>query len=418
MKIFGMRIAGVVTACLLGLVWLIQPGRMMAQAAAPAGPTASVHGHVQDPLAVALAGGVVKLSTDRNRNTVNRNYEYQFPIDNNGDYKGAGIKPGTYLMTAFSNKGVDVDYQTTPLAAGEDKAVDFDMTRKAYIDAMGPAERDAMEQTKKLNADIMAKNAKIENLNAMLKQASADMQAGNFASAIKSMTDATAAKPDEAILWETLGDAQLGGAVAADTTAKAAKKTDASVPDMLATAVASFQKALTLNAAAAKPRPELPAAANNQLGGAYGRLAMASDSADKRTDALKNMAAAYDAAAKADPKGAAKYYLNESTMIYNASLKTGAVDGLADAADKAIVAEPTKADAYFFKAEGLAPQITQGPDGKTWIAPPGLVEACNKYLELAPAGVHAADMKGILAELNEQVQTNYKAPPATPAKKK
>ena len=39
-----------------------------------------------------------------------------------------------------------------------------------------------MEQTKKLNADIMAKNAKIENLNAMLKQASADMQAGNFAS--------------------------------------------------------------------------------------------------------------------------------------------------------------------------------------------------------------------------------------------
>jgi hypothetical protein len=38
------------------------------------------------------------------------------------------------------------------------------------------------------------------------------------------------------------------------------------------------------------------------------------------------------------------------------------------------------------------------------------------YLKLAPAGVHAADMKGILAGLQEQVQTNYKAPP--PPKKK
>jgi hypothetical protein len=39
------------------------------------------------------------------------------------------------------------------------------------------------------------------------------------------------------------------------------------------------------------------------------------------------------------------------------------------------------------------------------------VEACNKYLQLAPTGVHAADMKGLIAGLNEQVQTNYKAAP-------
>jgi hypothetical protein len=251
-------------------------------------------------------------------------------------------------------------------------------------------------------------------LNALMKQAGADMQSGDYASAIKAMTDATTAKPDEAILWETLGDAQLGDAVAADTKAKASHTTDATVPDKLTAAETSYQKALTLNAAAAKPRPELPAAANNQLGAVFGRLAMAYDAADKdkRSDAMKSMAAAYDAAAKADTKGAVKYYLNESVMLYNASLKTGAVDGLADAADKAIAADPTRADAYFFKAEGLAPLITMGPDGKTLVAPPGLAEACNKYLELAPAGVHAGDMKGILAGLQEQVQTNYKAPPA------
>jgi len=373
-----------------------------------------MHGHVQDPLGAALAGGVVKLSTDRGKNTVNRNFQYQFPIDNNGDYKGEGIKPGTYLMIAFNNKGVDVDYQTAALAAGDDKAVDFDMTRKAYLDAMGPAERDAMEQTKKANAEIMAKNTKIENLNASLKQAQADTAAGNYAAAIKAMTDATTAvaqaniaKSDEALLWDKLGDAQLGDAVAADNAAKAAKTVDPAVKDKLAAAVTSYQKAISLNSAADKPNAVTAAAANNQLGTALGRLGKTQDAA-----------AAYDAAAAADPQGAVKYYINESVTLYNVSVTTGKADGLVEAANKAIAADPTRADAYFFKAEGLAPLITMGSDGKTLVAPPGLVDACNMYLKLAPAGVHAGDMKGILAGLQEQVQTNYKAPATTPAKKK
>jgi hypothetical protein len=421
MKIFGMRIAGGLAACLLGFVALGQSGRLMAQAstAAPAAGaatgTASVHGHVQDPIGIPLAGGVVKLTTDRGKNTVNRKFEYTFPIDNNGDYKGTDIKPGTYLAVAFNKDNVDADYQTTPLAAGEDKAVDFDMTRKAYIDNMTPAERERMEETKKANAEAMAKNAKIENLNGMLKQARADMGAGNYASAVKSMTDATAAKPDEAILWETLGDAQLGDAGVADKAAKAAKATDASIPGKLLAAVTSYQKALSLNAAASKPNTELTSVANNQLGQALGRLSALEDVPEKRTQELKGMADAFDAAAKADPKGASKYYLNESVTLYNASLKSGKVDGLSEAADKAIAADPTKSDGYFFKSQALAPLISATPDGKGLIAPPGLVDACNKYLELAPNGIHAADLKGILAGLQVQITTTA---PTKPGKKK
>jgi tetratricopeptide (TPR) repeat protein len=234
-----------------------------------------------------------------------------------------------------------------------------------------------------------------------------DTAAGNYAAAIKGMQDATAAKPDESILWDVLGDAQLDDAVAADNAAKAAKTVDPTVKDKLAAAVASYQKALTLNAASDKPNAETTAAASNQLGSALGRLGKTQEAAD-----------AYDAAAKADPKNAVKYYINESVTLYNVSVTTGKADGLVEAADKAIAADPTRADAYFFKAEGLAPLITMGSDGKTLVAPPGLVDACNMYLKLAPAGVHAGDMKGILAGLQEQVQTNYKAPATTPAKKK
>jgi tetratricopeptide (TPR) repeat protein len=408
MKICEIKIAGVLTACLLGLVSLAQPGRLMAQpaapAAAPAAATAGIHGHVTSPLGQAITEGDVRLTTDRNPNSANRKFEYTFPLDASGNYKGAGIKPGNYVAAVFQNNG-PVDYMPAQLAAGDDKTVDFDMTRKEYIDKMDPAQREQYEEYKKANTEIMAKNAKIENLNALLKQARADTVAGNYAPAIKAMTDATAAKPDEAVLWDVLGDAQLGDAVAASNAAKAAKTTDASVPDKLQAAVTSYQKALTLNAALAKPSADTAAVVNNQLGQALGRLGKTQDAAD-----------AYEAAAKADPKSAGKYYYNEAVTLYNSSLTTGKVEGIAEAADKAIAADPTRAENYYLKTQGLAPLITQSADGKSFVAPPGLVEACNKYLELAPNGVHAADLKGLLAGLNEQIQTNYKAPPA-PKKK-
>lgn len=396
MKMFGMRIAGWLAACLVGMAAMAQPGQLPAQG------TASIHGHVVNPAGQPVTDGQVKLSTDRSPTTVNRKFDYAFPVDANGDYKGADIKPGNYLAVVLQGT-VTADYMAAPLAAGEDKTVDFDMTRKDYIDKMSPAEREALEDIKKKNAEAMAANAKIENLNAMLKQARADTAAGNFEPAIKAMTDATTAKPDEPILWETLADAQLGQADAAAKAAKAAKATDATLPEKYGVAIASFQKSISLNAAAAKPNVEIAGTANNQLGQALGKLAMSG-----QPDKLKDAAAAYDAAAKADPTKAGMYYFNEAATMYNVSVATGNVEGLADAADKAIAADPTKAMAYYIKSQALAPLITTTPDGK-YVAPPGFVDACNKYLELAPAGPYAADLKGLLASLGEQLKTSYKA---------
>ena len=407
MKISRLKIANALTVCVMGLIWVMQPGRSMAQAAPPPAPgtMASIHGHVNDPLGVTITSGEVRLTTDRS-SSINKKYEYTFPLDSSGNYKGSDIKPGNYVAAVFQNNN-PLDYMPAQLAAGDDKSVDFDMSRKEYIDKMSPAERDQMEQLKKQNAEIMAKNAKIENLNALLKQARTDTLAGRYDTAIKAMTDATAAKPDEPLLWDALADAQLGDAVTVDNAAKAAKTVDPTVKDKLNAAVTSYQKAIALNAALAKPNPDTAAVANNQLGQALGRLGKPQDAA-----------AAYNAAAAADPKGAGKYYFNEAVTLYNVSVATGKVDGLVEAADKAIAADPTKSEAYYLKTQGLAPLISLGPDGKTFVAPPGLVDACNMYLKLAPAGVHAADIKGLLAGLNEQVQTNYKAAPTTPAKKK
>jgi hypothetical protein len=387
MKIFGTRVSGAAVACLLGLA-LGQPARLMAQA------TGSMHGKVTNPIGTP-GTGEVRLTTDRTAGPMaNRKFDYTFPVDASGNYKGDGIKPGKYVAVQFQG-GVSADFVLDlAIEAGVDKTVDFDMTRKEYIDKMSPEERSKMEDVKKANAAAMAANSKIENLNGLLKQAREDIKAGNFAPAIKAMADATAAKPDEALLWDTLGDAQLGDAVAAEKAAKASHATDASVPDKYAAAIASYQKALSLNAAAAKPNADLSAAVNNQLGQALGRTGKPKESSD-----------AYEAAAAADKTKAGMYYFNEAATLFNA----GDGEGAAVAADKAIVADPTKADAYYIKGQALIQKATVDSKTNKITVPPGCVEAYQKYLELVPAGPRAEEVKGILTGIGEPIKSTYKA---------
>src|ERR1017187_7564531 len=344
MRVLGTRIAVSCPACLLGVVTFAQAGRLSAQTApAQAAPgSASIHGKVINPAGMPLSSGEVKLTTEKNPNLSNAKFEYTFPIDANGNYKGSGIKPGNYTAVVFQ-EGKHVDFMPTQIAAGADQQVDFDMTRKEYIDKMTPEDKAALEEYKKNAAAAMAANAKISNLNNLLKSARADTLAGNYDSAVKAMTDATTAKPDEAILWEALGDAQLGQASAAAKVAHDAKTTDATVPDKYAAAETSYENALTLNEAAAKPSTDVTGTANNQLGQAFGK-----------TGKIKEAAAAYDLAAKADPTKAATYYFNEAATLFNGS----DIDGAAAAADKAIAADPTKADAYYIKGQALVQKAT------------------------------------------------------------
>jgi hypothetical protein len=388
MRIFGKRVFGVAAACLLGLLALGSPARLLAQA------TGSIHGHVNDPLGMPVKGDV-RLTTDRSPGSAAaKKYDYTFPLDANGNFKGDGIKPGSYVAVAFQGP-VSADFiMSLPIAAGEDKEANFDMSRKEYVDKMSPEEKATLEELKKKNAAAMQANAKIENLNALLKQAREDTKAGKYSDAIKAMTDATAAKADEAILWDTLGDAQLGDAVAADKAAKASHATDASLPDKYNAAITSYQKALSLNAAAAKPDPNLTAAVDNQLGQALGKTGKTKESAD-----------AYEAAATADKPHAGMYYFNEAATLLNAN----DTDGAAAAADKAIAADPNKADAYYIKGQALIQKATVDAKG-TVVVPPGCAEAYQKYLELVPTGPRSDEVKGILTGIGQPIKSSYKAP--------
>ncbi|MCU1251168.1 MAG: Tetratricopeptide 1 repeat-containing protein [Edaphobacter sp.] len=387
------RTGSALATALLLILAMAYPARSTAQATG----AANIHGHVTNPAGMALNKGEVRLSTDRSSDAKDRKYPYKFPIEPNGDYKGTGITPGNYVVFVFQDdKSLDYN-ESVPLANGDDKVVNFDMSRPDYLAKMSPEDRKAVEEYKKKNAEVVAANSKVQNLNAMLTQARADNKAGNYDAAITAMQQATTTKPDEGILWITLGDAQLGSA---DTAAKAAKtagtsSTDPAITQKYDAAAASYKKGVELNAASKKPSPEAAAAGYNQLGQTYAKMGNVKESAD-----------AYDMAAKAMPSNAAMYYFNEAATLYNA----GKLPEAQAAADKAIAADPKKAEAYYIKGQSLIPQATVDPKTNKIVAPPGTVEAYQTYLELAPDGPHAADVKGVLEGIGAQVKSTYKAP--------
>ncbi|HTU52021.1 MAG TPA: tetratricopeptide repeat protein [Acidobacteriaceae bacterium] len=349
-----------------------------AQAApAASATTASIHGHAQDPLAQPVANTAVEVTTD-GKTPLNT-----FTTDANGDYKGSGIKPGTYTIILYGDiKGKDgkmtkgvMDFQeNVKLTAGTDTQVDFDMTRQAYISKLPPEEQKEIAKVRKENEATEKQNNQIKNVNKMITDARAARKAGNFDQAIALDTQATQAKPDVGLTWYELGDSEL-----------AAKK--------YADAATNYKKALALLAAAKAPKPDVIAAADNNLGEA---LAKSGD--------VTNAVTAYEAAAKADPTNAGMYYANEAIVLF----KTGQGDAAGAAADKAIAADPNKAIAYYIKGWSLVQHASIDPKTNKIVLPPGCADAYQKFLSMVPTGPLAQDAQNILQQAGETVHSSYR----------
>jgi tetratricopeptide (TPR) repeat protein len=349
------------------------------------GSVGSIHGHTQNPLQQPITDGLVKLTQDHGVIDKGTKFLYTFKTDSNGDYTGTGITAGDYSAVLYEgDKSIDFQEKVT-FVAGQDTKVDFDMSRQAYIDKMSPADKKALEDTKKKNADIMASNGVVKNLNTLLTQARAARTATppDNDKAISLMTQATQARPTEPVLWYELGASY-----------EAAKKYDQ--------ATAALQKAVDLDAAAKTSKPESVAAA-------YSLLAESLAYQSKVPDAD----AACGKAVAASAPSAANCYSNEAIALYKtgASNPTGqAADytGAAAAADKATAANPNLAIAYYVKGQSLVGNSTVDASGKL-VAPPGCMEAYQKYLQIAPDGQYAAEVKGILTGFGQTLTNTYKA---------
>jgi len=380
------------------------PAAAPAQTPTPTGPTGKIHGHVTNPTGATQGAGSVSLSTDGGRTS-----KYTFQLTSTGDYT-LDVAPGTYMVVFRQpdtppDKMVD-SFDNVKVVAGQDIVQDVDMTRKAFIEKLPAEQQKQLEELKKHNSEAMKANEVIKNLNADLKVTTQDIKDADAAhatavqtlgaAAAKADIDAkeqeiktakyteietlmlkdTQAKPDASILWAQLGQAQVG-----------LKKYD--------DAITTFKKTLDLENAAKAPKPQVLGLADSGLGEVYARTGKIQEAND-----------AYDAAAKANSTQAAFYLKNEAVIFF----QTNQADAQVAAADKAIAADPTSPVLYYLKGNGLVQKTTMDPKTNKLVAPPGCMEAYQKYLQLAPDGPYAAEVKGILAGFNQTVDTSYKAP--------
>lgn len=386
----AVRFGSILALAALAMLLLAHPRQMLAQA-----DMASVHGHVNNAAGQPIKTGEIKLTTDKSSPAKDRKYQYSFPIDANGDYKGSGIKPADYLAIVWV-EDKSVDFQEVTLKAGEDHLLNFDMTREEYLKQLSPEERAAIEALKKKNAGASAYNAKVADLNKIMLQSREDIKNGKSAQAVQEMQEAVQMKPDEALLWVSLAEAQLADANAAAKAAREAHTSpmDVAIVQKYTEAAASYQKGIDLNTAAAKPMQGLNGTAYLNMGEALAK-----------SGKTEEASAAYENSVKANPANAASAYYNEAVIFYNAQK----LDEAAAAADKGIAIDPDRADLFYIKAQSLIPKATVDPKTNKIIAPPGCVEAYQEYLALAPTGPHAAEIKELLTNLGQPIVNSYRA---------
>ncbi len=389
-----LKLLTLLTATLLPVT--LMPGAILAQAAPAA--TASLHGHVNNAAGMQVPNAEVKLTTDKTSAAKDQKFKYTLKVDANGDYKGADIAPGEYLAVVYSGT-VSVDFLEVSLKAGDDKTLNFDMTRKEYLDKMSPEDKKALEEYKKKAGEALNANKVVANLNNALKEVRADLASANpnYEQDVKTMEQVTQQKPDESVLWFNLGSSQIAYADASVKKAKAEKRswqTDETITKLYNDGIASNKKGIEVNAASKKPTPLDAGIAWNSIGTAEAKLGK-----------IPEATAAFESAVKLNPTTAGMVYSNEAAVLFNA----GQGDAAAAAAEKAIAADPTKPDPYYVKGQSLIAKATVDKAGKI-VAPPGCAEAYQKYLELSPEGPHAQDAKDILASMGQTVNTKYKAP--------
>jgi len=320
--------------------------------------TSSVKGKCLDQAGAPIVGGTVVFDN------LDSGRQMKVKTDKRGEYLTLGVAPGKYKVTLFDDKGAQLFYFSSVVVTldPEKNIYDFDLKKEA---ARTPAQGGVVNEEARKKAEAAQKeNAKIGNLNAMLKQAAEFRQANQCEQAVELMTQATQIDATKHQLWNSLAESD-----------NCAKK----YPE----AVAAYKKAIEL-------------APTN--GGYYNNMAGALMKNNQFDDAI----AAYNKAGEIDPPNAGMYYFNEGAILYN----KGKMDDAAKAFDKVLAIDPNKADAYFYKGSALLGKATIGKDGKME-APEGTADAFNKYLSMQPTGPHAPEAKAMLDALGAKVETTF-----------
>ncbi len=336
---------------------------------------------------------------------VDNGQKYTVKTNKKGEYFSLGVSTGKYNITVYRNSedmkaNKEMYHLNNFQVALTENVLDIDLKKEQEAAAKGQGlTPEQLKQMQEQKEKQQKEATTVKNLNERIVAANTAIKAGDFESAITTLTEATQVDATRDIIWGQLADAYRGSAV---------KQTDKAERDRrLGEAVTDYLKAIDLKqkavAAANKKDPE----DNKRIAGYYNNLGDAYARSGKVDDAIK----AYDQAAQINPEGAAGYYFNEGAVLTN----SGKADAANAAFDKCIAADPNKAEAYYQKGVNLMAKATL--QGDKTIPAPGTIESLQKYLEVAPNGPNAQNAKDLITSLGASVETSFgKKKPAAKTK--
>lgn len=373
-----------------GFCFLLFAGASWAQIAA-------IEGDVKGPDGQMLKGAQILIERQDMKGTYKG-----AKTDKKGHYIYNGLPfPGTYTVSVLVD-GKTLDQQKNiRTQVGDPVNVSFDLKEAAAKQqaaqqaasagqaptpeverGMSKEQKEALEKQSKENAAIIAKNKALNDTFNAGKEA---LNAKNYQGAVDAFQKGVEMDPMQNVIWANLADSYVG---------LAGSKTGADQQAALDKAIESYQKAIAL-------KPENPAYHNNYAL----TLAKAKKFEEAQTELNK--------AAELDPAQAARYYYNLGAVYVNSGQSAPAEVAF----KKAIEVNPNYADAQYQYGNALSAKLTTTSDGKV-VAPPGMKEALQKYLELEPMGQYADAAKGLLTAIGGSVQTNYVNPDAKKSTKK
>jgi len=349
----------------------------------------TVKGVCKDTDGKPLADAVVLYANQDN------GQKYTLKTNKKGEYFSLGIASGSYNVTLYRNAddakaNKELFHANKFQVTLDENTLDFDLQKEQQKAAQGvgltpeqlKARQEAEEKAKKENNTIKTLNEKIVAANTAMK-------AGDYDTAVATLTEALQVDTTHDVIWAQLGDAYRGSALKQTDPAEKSKR--------LQEAATDYQKAIDIKQKAMDAGTKKPED-NDRLAEYYNHLADVTAKSGKLDDAVK----AYTQAAQINPPGAAGYYYNIGAVLTNA----GKADEAIAAFDKCIAADPNKADAYYQKGVNLIAKETLDKDNKA-VAPAGTAEAFQKYLALAPNGPYADVAKQMLASIGAPVETGF-----------
>jgi tetratricopeptide (TPR) repeat protein len=345
---------------------------------------------------------------------------YPIKTDKNGKFNYATLPKGTFNVSVtingtkvFDQRGIPTDYamptnivvDLAKLAAAQQQQQQQQAAQQQAAAAAAPAagaappqgqapppgltpEQEAaakadFEKKMKEYQEAQAKDAGLQNA---FNQGMDAAKANNYPAAIEAFKKAAEFGPKQHAVWGQMADAYSKLAESQKTASQRAERT------------ANYQNAADAYLKAIEIAPEDPSYRYN----ASLMLARANKMEDAQAQLTK--------AVQLDPTNAARGYRNLGAVYFD----TNRSEAAQAAYKKAIELDPKDANSHYQLAISLMQQATEA-NGKLNV-PPGTEDELQAYMELAPTGPYAEEVKSMLQALGATVTNRVTRPGATPTK--